>query len=93
MMRALSVSLIFLIFAAAGTSAAASETVGPANAECCKHEDLAADYGIIWTGSDPQMTIERLAASNTSMASFIRPCWNRTSARLLGRGMLQAERP
>jgi hypothetical protein len=62
MMRALSVSLIFLIFAAAGTSAAASETVGPATAECCKHEDLAADYGIIWTGSDPQMTIERLAA-------------------------------
>jgi len=62
MMRALSVSLIFLIFAAAGTSAAASETVGPATAECCKHEDIAADYGIIWTGSDPQMTIERLAA-------------------------------
>jgi hypothetical protein len=31
-------------------------------AECCMHPDLAEQYGIIWTGLDPKMPIERLAA-------------------------------
>jgi hypothetical protein len=35
---------------------------GPPTAECCRHEDLASDYGIIWTGRNTQMTFEQLAA-------------------------------
>ena len=34
----------------------------PPTAECCQHLDLAEQYGIIWTGADPRMPIERLAA-------------------------------
>jgi hypothetical protein len=45
-----------------GTAAASARETGPPTAECCKHLDLAKDYGIIWTGSEPEMTIERLAA-------------------------------
>ena len=42
--------------------ARADVPTGPPSAECCRHEDLASEYGIIWTGADPKMTIERLAA-------------------------------
>ena len=38
------------------------EAQGPPTAECCRHEDLTSEYGVIWTGLDPRMTIERLAA-------------------------------
>ena len=38
------------------------EPQGPPTAECCRHEDLTSEYGVIWTGLDPKMTIERLAA-------------------------------
>jgi hypothetical protein len=41
---------------------AAAETGAPPTAECCRHRDLAANYGIIWTGHEQTMTVERLAA-------------------------------
>jgi hypothetical protein len=34
----------------------------PPTAECCVHEDITEDYAVIWTGNDPKMAIERLAA-------------------------------
>jgi hypothetical protein len=34
----------------------------PPKAECCAHEALAEDYGVIWTGRERTLTIERLAA-------------------------------
>jgi hypothetical protein len=34
----------------------------PPTAECCQHKELASHYGIIWTGLDPVMTVERLVA-------------------------------
>ena len=43
-------------------SAGADEGGAPPTAECCQHAELAKDYGIVWTGHDPMMTIERLAA-------------------------------
>ena len=43
---------------------AAARTPGsaPPNADCCRHEELAQEYGVIWTGMSQTMTIERLAA-------------------------------
>jgi hypothetical protein len=43
-------------------AAVADEAPPSFTAECCRHEELASQYGIIWTGHDPMMTIERLAA-------------------------------
>ena len=34
----------------------------PPTAECCRHEDRLDEGGLLWTGSEPTMTIERLAA-------------------------------
>jgi hypothetical protein len=45
-----------------GATVVAGETVGPPTAECCQQPDLADRYGIIWTGADHEMTVERLAA-------------------------------
>jgi hypothetical protein len=62
MRRILSIASSVLVVVAFGTPVAAEEPVGPPSAECCAHPDLADEYGIIWTGFDPVMTAERLAA-------------------------------
>ena len=56
------VLLLALFWAGFPWAAEAEVADGPPTAECCKHEDLTSEYGMIWTGLDPQMTIERLAA-------------------------------
>ena len=44
------------------TQAAAAPGSAPPSAACCLHEELAQKRGVIWTGADTIMTIERLAA-------------------------------
>jgi len=60
--RALSISLGLLAATAAHPSLAAGQTGTAGAADCCAHADLAEQYGIIWTGHDATMPIERLAA-------------------------------
>ena len=62
MSRVFSPALIMVAGLLWGATAAAGEDGALPTAECCKHEELAEQYGIIWTGLDPEMTIERLAA-------------------------------
>jgi hypothetical protein len=47
-----------------GVTLAAAQTPGsaPPKADCCRHEELAEKYGVIWTGMSQTMTIEHLAA-------------------------------
>ena len=53
-----------LLLALTGLSvvATAETPQAPPTAECCRHEDRLDEGGLLWTGSDPTMTIERLAA-------------------------------
>jgi hypothetical protein len=46
----------------APTAASSPSAPEAPTAECCRHQDLRADYALVWTGLDPQMSIERLAA-------------------------------
>jgi hypothetical protein len=62
MFRELVVASILALGLPGGAHSSAPETAPPPSAECCKHPDLAAEYGILWTGDDPVMTVERLAA-------------------------------
>jgi len=41
---------------------AGSETSGPPSNDCCIHGEADRNYGVLWSGSDPTMTLERLAA-------------------------------
>jgi hypothetical protein len=41
---------------------ALAQPCAPPTAACCSHPDLAEQYGIIWTGHETKMPIERLAA-------------------------------
>jgi hypothetical protein len=61
-MRTVLVTIVTLL--AVGVTLAAAQTPGsaPPNADCCRHEELAEKYGVIWTGMSQTMTIERLAA-------------------------------
>ena len=43
-------------------AAAAQTPEGPPGAECCRHELRGEEGGLVWTGSDETMTLERLAA-------------------------------
>jgi len=48
---------------ACGSPAALAETpAGPPTAECCRHEDITSEYGVVWTGHARMMSIERLVA-------------------------------
>src|SRR5262245_43742510 len=55
------VSLMLACTQAAST-AAATQGPGPPSSDCCRHEELSQKRGVIWTGRDTSMTIERLAA-------------------------------
>ncbi|MFI4944359.1 MAG: hypothetical protein ACHP85_13920 [Burkholderiales bacterium] len=63
-MRVVKVSLVVVLLAGSGAMRAAAETPVSAlpAADCCRHEELAEKYGVIWTGMSQTMTIERLAA-------------------------------
>jgi hypothetical protein len=62
MLRLLSLASLMVAGLASGATAAAGETGAVPAAECCKHADLADQYGILWTGAEPRMPIERLVA-------------------------------
>ena len=55
------------LFLAAGllcpaAAAVAGTEAAPPTAECCRHRELAAEYGIVWAGDRQMMPIEELAA-------------------------------
>jgi len=62
MRRAVSIGLALIAVAASRSSFAADDAGTAAAPECCQHAELAEQYGIIWTGDEPKMPIERLAA-------------------------------
>jgi hypothetical protein len=53
---------VLLAATAAPSALADTPRSAPTDADCCRHEELAETYGVIWTGTDQTMTIERLAA-------------------------------
>jgi hypothetical protein len=53
---------LLLACAQAAAATAARPGSAPPAADCCLHEELAQKRGVIWTGADTTMTIERLAA-------------------------------
>ena len=59
-------AVVLALLVAAPVPAAAQEPppgrLSPPTAECCRHEDDAEEHGIIWTGHESTMTVERLAA-------------------------------
>ena len=63
-MRALPLPLTLSVLVAAGTISAAQDhgIVAPPTAECCAHEEDRDKYALIWTGHNPMMPIEQLAA-------------------------------
>ncbi len=54
--------VVALAGAGAMPRAGAAPGSPPPSADCCRHEELPEEYGVIWTGHDQTMTIERLAA-------------------------------
>jgi hypothetical protein len=61
--RAARRALILLLTTSAAAPLPAQEPgSASAVADCCRHDDLAETYGILWSGRDQTMTIERLAA-------------------------------
>ena len=63
-MRVVTVSFVVVVLAGSGAMRAAAQTTAsaPPAADCCRHEELAEKYSVIWTGMSQTMTIERLAA-------------------------------
>ena len=62
MSRMLVSFVVVLAGSGAMPTAEAAPGSAPPDADCCRHEELAEEYGVIWTGMDQTMTIERLAA-------------------------------
>jgi hypothetical protein len=54
--------VVLLAGSPALATAGARPDAAPPGADCCRQEELAEEYAVIWTGRDPTMTIERLAA-------------------------------